>query len=178
MLAVALTTEPLVPVPAAPEGHRYEHLTVERVAGGCGAVLGGVDLAADLDDAVIAEIRRAVLDHHVVFFRDQSLSPDQQVAFSRRFGPFSPVPFIEPRSATMNPFPEGRISAWRRDARGSAMTTVESGERPISDGSSPSGIRRPSGRTSDPTRQSKEGGALFIDSREGGRRPTLRAGGS
>jgi taurine dioxygenase len=95
-LAVALTTEPLVPVPAAPEGHRYQHLTVERVAGGCGAVLGGVDLAADLDDAVIAEIRRAVLDHQVVFFRGQQLSAEQQVTFSRRFGPFSPVPFIEP----------------------------------------------------------------------------------
>ncbi len=96
MLAVALTTEPLVPVPAAPEGHRYRHLTVDRVAGGCGAVLGGVDLAADLDDAVIAEIRRAVLDHHVVFWHGQRLTAEQQVAFSRRFGPFSPVPFIEP----------------------------------------------------------------------------------
>jgi taurine dioxygenase len=69
---------------------------VERVAGACGAVVEGVDLAGDLDDAVVAEIRRAVLDHQVVFFRRQRLSARQQVAFSRRFGPFSPVPFIEP----------------------------------------------------------------------------------
>jgi taurine dioxygenase len=86
----------LVPVPAAPPGHRYREITVEQYAGPCGAVLGGVDLASDLDDAVIAEIRRALLDHAVVFFRGQSLTPDQQVAFSRRFGPYSPVPFIEP----------------------------------------------------------------------------------
>jgi alpha-ketoglutarate-dependent taurine dioxygenase len=88
---------PLVPVPAAPEGHAYRRVTVERVAGACGAVIGGVDLAHDAhDDDVIAEIRRAVLDHQVVFFRGQRLSPEEQVAFSRRFGPYSPVPFVEP----------------------------------------------------------------------------------
>ena len=51
---------------------------------------------AILDDDVIAEIRRALLDHQVIFFREQSLTPEQQVAFSRRFGPYSPVPFVEP----------------------------------------------------------------------------------
>ncbi len=93
-MAVALV--PLVPVAAAPEGHTYRRIGVAPVAGACGAVIDGVDLAADLDDEVIAEIRRAVLDHHVVFFRRQQLTPDRQVAFSRRFGPYSPVPFIEP----------------------------------------------------------------------------------
>jgi len=73
-------------------GHR--HLTVERWAGPCGAVVGGVDLATDLDDAVIAEIRAALMDHGVIFFHDQDLTPERQVAFSRRFGPYSPVPFV------------------------------------------------------------------------------------
>ncbi|HXY94761.1 MAG TPA: TauD/TfdA family dioxygenase [Acidimicrobiia bacterium] len=91
-----MTTSTLVPVAAAPEGHRYRRVTVEQVAGPGGAVIGGVDVSRDLDDDVIAEVRRAVLDHHVVFFRGQSLTPQEQVAFSRRFGPFSPVPFIEP----------------------------------------------------------------------------------
>jgi taurine dioxygenase len=94
--ATSSTSSRLIPVPAAPKGHRYVRITVDPVAGACGAIVGGVDLAHDLDDAVIAEIRRAVLDHQVVFFRGQDLSPEQQVAFSRRFGPFSPVPFIEP----------------------------------------------------------------------------------
>jgi taurine dioxygenase len=87
---------PLVPVPAAPEGHRYRYVTVEPVGGACGAVIGGIVLSDDLPDDAVAEIRRAVLDHHVVFVRRQRLSADQQVAFSRRFGPSSPVPFIEP----------------------------------------------------------------------------------
>jgi taurine dioxygenase len=86
----------MIPVPAAPPGHRYRHIAVDRWGGACGAVVRGVDLAADLDDEVVAEIRRALLDHGVVFFREQSLTPERQVAFSRRFGPYSPVPFIEP----------------------------------------------------------------------------------
>ena len=90
------TDVPLIPVAPAPAGHEYRYITVDRYAGVCGAVVSGADLATELDDAVIAEIRRALLDHQVIFFREQSLTPDEQVAFSRRFGPFSPVPFVEP----------------------------------------------------------------------------------
>jgi len=70
-------------------------ITVEQVAGACGAVVHGADLAADLDDAEVAQIRRALLDHQVVLFRDQRLDPEQQVRFSRRLGPPSPVPFVQ-----------------------------------------------------------------------------------
>ena len=84
-----------IAVPAAPCGHAYTAITVEPVSGVCGAVIGGVNLALELDDATVGEIRRAVIDHGVVFFREQSLTPSAQVAFSRRFGPYSPVPFVE-----------------------------------------------------------------------------------
>ncbi|MFA5885270.1 MAG: TauD/TfdA family dioxygenase [Acidimicrobiia bacterium] len=70
-------------------------ITVEKVAGACGATVSGVDLAADLDDADVATIRAALLEHQVVFFRRQQLDPDRQVAFSRRLGPASPVPFVQ-----------------------------------------------------------------------------------
>jgi taurine dioxygenase len=93
---VTATDVPLIPVPAAPAADGYRHITVAKHAGSCGAVVSGVDLATDLDDDVVAEIRRALLDHQVIFFREQSLTPEQQVAFSRRFGPYSPVPFVEP----------------------------------------------------------------------------------
>jgi taurine dioxygenase len=92
---VTATDVPLIPVPAAPAGHEYRHIDVAKVAGSCGAVVSRIDLARELDDDVIAEIRRALLDHQVIFFREQSLAPDDQVAFSRRFGPYSPVPFVE-----------------------------------------------------------------------------------
>ena len=45
------TDVPRIPVPAAPMGHDYRCITVDRHAGACGAVIGGVDLASDLDDA-------------------------------------------------------------------------------------------------------------------------------
>jgi taurine dioxygenase len=92
---VSLAELPLVPVPAVAEGRPYERITVERFAGPCGAVIGGLDLATDLDDLAVSEVRRALLDHGVIFFRGQSLTPVQQVAFSRRFGPYSPVPFVQ-----------------------------------------------------------------------------------
>ena len=91
------TADPaLIPVPAAPAGQPYRHVTVARVAGACGAVVSGVDLAAGLPDPAVAEVRRALLDHQVIFFRDQQLDPEQLVAFSHRFGPPSPVPFVQP----------------------------------------------------------------------------------
>ena len=53
----------------------------------CGAEVVGLDLARPLADADFARIRRAHLDHHVLVFRDMAITPEQQVAFSRRFGP-------------------------------------------------------------------------------------------
>src|SRR5580704_2027701 len=55
-----------------------------------GAVLGaeirGVDLAEPLGDNAFAVIERAYDEHGVIFFRGQRLTPQQQVAFTRRFG--------------------------------------------------------------------------------------------
>jgi len=52
-----------------------------------GAEVFGLDLSQPLDDADFARIRQAHLDHHVLVFRDQRITPDQHIAFSRRFGP-------------------------------------------------------------------------------------------
>ena len=64
-------------------------LTVDRLAGNIGAVIGGVDTGQQLDDQVIAEIRQVLLAHRVVFLRDQHLDYDRQVAFAQRFGPLT-----------------------------------------------------------------------------------------
>lgn len=69
---------PLVPIPAFPPGHKYRQIGVTRVAGACGAEVSGIDLATELHPEGVAEIRRALLDHQVVFFRDQRLDPDAQ----------------------------------------------------------------------------------------------------
>jgi taurine dioxygenase len=71
------------------------NIHVRRVAGALGAEISGVDLAGDLSDETIAAIRRALVEHQVIFFRDQALSPERQVAFGRRFGPLNVHPYVE-----------------------------------------------------------------------------------
>ncbi|MEL6891963.1 MAG: TauD/TfdA family dioxygenase [Actinomycetota bacterium] len=62
----------------------------------CGASAVGVDLAAPLGDDVVAEIRAAWLEHHVLAFPDQHLSDDDLERFTQHFGPFGDDPFIAP----------------------------------------------------------------------------------
>ena len=64
----------------------YRHLQVKPVTGALGAELFDVDLGGPLSDEVIAEIRRALLEFQVIFFRDQDMTPEQHLAFGRRFG--------------------------------------------------------------------------------------------
>jgi taurine dioxygenase len=72
----------------------YERIRVQPVAGSLGAEIGGVDLREPLEDATYAEIKRALLDNLVIFFRDQDITPEQQIAFGRRFGELHIHPFI------------------------------------------------------------------------------------
>jgi taurine dioxygenase len=51
-----------------------------------GAEIAGVDLSQPLDDATFAAIERAYDEYGVIFFRGQSMTPAQQVAFTRCFG--------------------------------------------------------------------------------------------
>ncbi|HEV8142138.1 MAG TPA: TauD/TfdA family dioxygenase [Methylomirabilota bacterium] len=69
-------------------------MEVQPVAGALGAEILGVDLAK-LDDAMVAEIRRQWLDHLVIFFRDQDLTPAQFLTFARRFGEPIEYPFVK-----------------------------------------------------------------------------------
>jgi taurine dioxygenase len=65
---------------------RNSRIEVEPIAGALGAEIHGVSVAEELDDGSIADIRRALLDHSVIFFRDQELDIDRHKAFTRRFG--------------------------------------------------------------------------------------------
>ncbi len=72
----------------------WNHFTVNQLGSTIGAELIGVDLRDDLSDEVIAEIRQALFEFKVIFFRDQPLNPDQHVAFAARFGELEIHPFI------------------------------------------------------------------------------------
>ena len=61
-------------------------MEVRRVAGALGAEIHGVDLSRPLGAAAAAAIRQALLEHLVIFFRGQTLTPQQQLEFARAFG--------------------------------------------------------------------------------------------
>lgn len=61
-------------------------ISVKPIAGSCGAEIEGVDLSEPMDEPTFAKVQQAFLDHLVIFFRKQALSPDQLKAFGRRFG--------------------------------------------------------------------------------------------
>lgn len=75
-------------------GLRWDHFGVTRLGATLGAEVAGVDLTTPLPDEVVADVRRALHEYKVVFFRDQPLTPVQHVAFARRFGPLEIHPFI------------------------------------------------------------------------------------
>ncbi|NNL10456.1 MAG: taurine dioxygenase, partial [Pseudomonadales bacterium] len=95
---------------------------VKPVGGVIGAELHGVDLTAGVDDKVYSEIRRLLLEHEVIFFRDQDISHAQHKALAESFGPLQ----SHPAYATVAGFPEitilesktgklTKIEAWHTD---------------------------------------------------------------
>jgi alpha-ketoglutarate-dependent taurine dioxygenase len=70
-------------------------IRVDPIAGALGAIISDLDLSKGLSDEAVAAIRRAWLEHLVIFFKDQELSPAQFLAFARRFGQVIEYPFIK-----------------------------------------------------------------------------------
>ena len=81
---------------------RNSPIEVRPIAGTIGAEIHGVDVSQDLADATIADIRKALLDHCVIFFRDQKLDAERHKAFTRRFGEI----FIHPNYKGLQADPE------------------------------------------------------------------------
>jgi len=77
----------------------YNRITVTPIAGALGAEISGLQSTkldlAQLDDETFGEIVAAWHEHLVIFFHDQDLSPDQQIAFSKRFGDVHYHPFMK-----------------------------------------------------------------------------------
>jgi taurine dioxygenase len=91
----------------------YDCIRIEPLSTAVGAEISGVDLAAPLPEPALAEIRDAFGEYGVIFFRDQILTPEQHLAFARRFGGinvnrfFATVPGY-PRIAEVRKEPEQR----------------------------------------------------------------------
>ena len=73
----------------------FRSIEVRPIAGALGAEIQGIDLARPLGNAATVELRQAFTDHLVLFFRDQQLTPEQHLAFSRLFGPLVRMPYVK-----------------------------------------------------------------------------------
>jgi taurine dioxygenase len=70
-----------------------------------GAEIRGVDLRQEADPETVAAIRHALLEHLVVFFRDQDITAEQQLAFASHFGePMIPSGELPPPEAGIDPY--------------------------------------------------------------------------
>ena len=72
----------------------YKRISLQPISGSLGAIVEGINLAEPLDDEVYGEIKAALLENLVIFFRDQDITPAQQIKFGRRFGELHIHPFI------------------------------------------------------------------------------------
>jgi len=70
-------------------------MRARRIAGALGAEISGVDLSRPLPREQRAELRRLWLEHLVVFFRDQDLTPQQFMAFAAQFGEPVEYPLVK-----------------------------------------------------------------------------------
>lgn len=72
----------------------WDRFDVRPLGATIGVEIGGVDLTSDLEDEMIAELRRALLEYKVIFFRDQPITGEQHIALARRFGDLEVHPFL------------------------------------------------------------------------------------
>lgn len=70
-------------------------IQIKRLAGALGAEISGVDLSKDIDAATFDAIHRAYVQHQVIFFRDQTMTPEQHKRFGRRFGTLNIHPYVK-----------------------------------------------------------------------------------
>jgi len=72
------------------KGQAFE---VEQIGVTIGAEIHCIDLTQPLDDATFARLEAALVEHKVIYARDQALTPEQHVALGKRFGELEVHPF-------------------------------------------------------------------------------------
>lgn len=99
-------------------------IEVRRLAAALGAEIHGVDLSRPLSEELFAQVAKAFFEHQVVVFRDQKLTPGQQVAFTRRFGELE---HHVRRESCLPGFPEILIVSNVLDESGRAIGAQDAG---------------------------------------------------
>src|ERR1035438_7617265 len=82
---------------------QHDALAIRPLQPTIGAEIEGVDLRYPLSDATRDQIKAAILEYKVVFFRDQDTDRDQHAAFARQFGPLYTHPSVHKSYADQVP---------------------------------------------------------------------------
>jgi taurine dioxygenase len=101
----------------------FSTIEVYPLSPALGAEIGGVDIAAGIDDRQFAELRQAFADYGVVFLRDQQITPDEHLEFARRWGDINVNRFFRavdshPQIAEVRKEPDQKAnigSSWHTD---------------------------------------------------------------
>jgi len=88
-------------------------INICRLTNAVGALIEGVDLCRPLDAETVQTLRRALLDHGVIFFRDQPFDTEKMRAFASHFGTPMPEPFANSALKDKDPVTEGNLVATR-----------------------------------------------------------------
>jgi len=62
------------------------NLLINPTSGSMGVEIHNVDLSKELSDSLFSEIRETFIEHGLIFFRDQELTPDDHLSFAKRWG--------------------------------------------------------------------------------------------
>ncbi len=103
---------------------RNHMITINKLGKHIGAEISGVDLSQPMDDTAFARISKAFFDNQVVVFRNQKITPEQQIAFTRRFGVLEQHVRKEHR---LNGYPEILIVSNVLDGQGKAIGVEDAG---------------------------------------------------
>jgi len=120
---------PGVPFTAGPFSHvaaerdrlaslQWQHFDAEQIGVTVGARISGVDLTQPLGDAVLGELRTALHDYKVLFFRDQPLTAHAHAALARQFGPLEVHPLLPSNGA------DPTLARFQKDATTSGYENV------------------------------------------------------
>lgn len=111
---------------------RLDSISIHPLNPTIGAELRGIDLSEDLSDREIDCVQQALNEHQVVFFRDQDITPEQQLAFGRRFGELHVHPAIrgKPRSEWTEALPVHADENTKRIVGDKWHTDVSCDEKP------------------------------------------------
>jgi len=99
-------------------------ISVTKLGKHLGAEISGVDLSQTLDEDTFRQVFDAFFENEVVFFRNQKLTPEQQVAFTRRFGTLEQHVRKESR---LGNHPEILVVSNVLDENGNAIGTQDAG---------------------------------------------------